>query len=125
MSKILIIEDSEGVVLSLSVAFKAAGHEPVVARDGVAGFELAKSERPDLIVLDLFLPQMDGFKVLEFLRHERSTEKIPVVVFSALSQEADLDQAKRLGATDYIVKANMSINDAIKRILEHLPKNKK
>lgn len=124
MSKILVIEDSEGVILSLTVAFKAAGHEALIARDGVSGFEMAKKERPDLIVLDLFLPQMDGFKVMEFLKRDGGTEKIPIVVFSALSTDADLNEAKRLGATDYIIKAGMTIDAAVKRILSHLPQKK-
>lgn len=118
--KVLVIEDSEGIRLSLEIAFKNAGLEVVSAEDGKVGLDLAKKERPDLILLDLFLPVVDGFKVLTHLKRDADTEHTPVVIFSALSQENEKEEAMKLGAAGYIVKAEVSIDKAVKTALQYL-----
>ncbi|HSD12810.1 MAG TPA: response regulator [Patescibacteria group bacterium] len=116
MKKILLIEDNESLRLSLVIAFKAAGFTTIEAEDGKKGIKVAGAEKPDLILLDLFLPETDGFKVLEHLRADGATAKTPIVVFSVLSQEGDKAEAKRLGATDYLVKSELSIQQVVEKI---------
>ncbi len=116
MHKILIVEDNESLRLSLKIAFKAAGFEAMEADDGEKGLKAAVAERPSLILLDLFLPETDGFKVLEHLKADGQTSGIPVVVFSVLSQESDKAEAFRLGAKEYLVKSELSIQQVVDRV---------
>ena len=116
MKKILIIEDNESLRLSLSIAFKAAGFEVAAAEDGNKGLKAALSEKPSLVLLDLFLPEMDGYKVLEHLKADGTTAGVPVVVFSVLSQDGDKAEAKRLGATAYLVKSELSIQQVVDKV---------
>lgn len=116
MTKILIVEDNESLTLSLSIAFKAAGFEAVAAADGEKALKAAVAEKPALILLDLFLPVMDGFKVLEHLKADGQTSGIPVIVFSVLSQESDKAEAARLGAKAYFVKSEMSVQQVVDQV---------
>lgn len=120
MNKILIVEDNESLRMSLGIAFKAAGFETVAVEDGEKGLKAAVAEKPALILLDLFLPVMDGFKVLEHLKADGQTAPIPVVVFSVLSQQSDKTLAMRLGAKEYFVKSEMSVQGVVDRVREIL-----
>lgn len=116
MNKILLVEDNESLALSLGIALKAAGFEALVAEDGEKALKTAVEERPALILLDLFLPVMDGFKVLEHLKKDGRTSGIPVAVFSVLSQDSDKVEAKRLGAKAYFVKSEMSVQQVVDEV---------
>ncbi|MEY4745149.1 MAG: hypothetical protein RL272_1094 [Candidatus Parcubacteria bacterium] len=118
--KVLVIEDNSGIRLSLEVALKSAGYDVASAEDGEAGLRKAASEKPDLVILDLFLPMVDGFKVLGQLHQDRATSKIPVVIFSVLSQEQDKMEAERLGAVGYLVKSESSIESVVQYIAKLL-----
>jgi DNA-binding response OmpR family regulator len=100
--KILIVEDDLSILTGLSMSLRFEGFEVLQAQDGRVGLQKALDEAPDLLVLDLMLPEMNGYEVLEELRSRGST--VPVVVLSAKSLEGDKIMGLNLGADDYVVK---------------------
>lgn len=106
MSKanILIIEDEKDIVRMLEYNLKKEGFKTLAARDGESGCVLAKKESPDLILLDLMLPGMDGLEVCKALKAEKKTALIPIIMVTAKSQEADKVLGLELGADDYVSK---------------------
>jgi len=102
MTKILIVEDNADLAFGLRNNLEIEGYEVAVAHDGVAGLAAAQSHAPDLVVLDLMLPQMDGYRVLHELR--ASGSKAAVLLLTARGEEADKVRGLRLGADDYVTK---------------------
>lgn len=102
--KILIIEDEPDTVQILTKRLSDNGFAVVVADDGYKGIELAHKEKPDLIILDLMLPKMDGQKVCGLLKRDTRCAKIPIIIFSARAQKEDMELGKELGADAYITK---------------------
>lgn len=102
--KILLADDAKNIVLVLKMSLEKAGYEVLVARDGLSALELAQEEDPDLILLDILMPKMNGFLVLEALKNEPGTAEIPVVFISAKSEQKDLKRAEELGASDFLIK---------------------
>lgn len=114
--KILFIEDEPTLQKSLEKALKERGYRLVSAIDGEAGVMVAKKEMPDLILLDLVLPKKDGFEVLEELKADEKTAKIPVIILTNLEGNQDVDRALELGATTYLVKANYELEDVVAKV---------
>lgn len=81
---------------------------------------MARSERPDLILLDLIMPKLQGFEVLKALKEDPATSPIPVIVLSNLGQDEDLKQAMELGAVAYFIKAHLSLQELVQRVAETL-----
>ena len=102
MSRILIVEDNEDLAFGLQKTLEFEGHEVAVAEDGAAGLERARSWGPELVVLDLMLPMMDGFEVLRQLR--RDGVRVPVLVLTARDEESDIVLGFDSGADDYVTK---------------------
>jgi len=102
MTAILVIEDSETLALGLRSNFEFEGYEVVLAHDGATGLGLARERHPDLIVLDLMLPDKDGYRVLRELRE--SGDATPILILTALGEEADKVRGFRFGADDYVTK---------------------
>mgnify|MGYP000448173354 CR=1 FL=1 len=102
--KILLADDAKNIVLVLRMSLEKAGYQVLVARDGLSALELAQTGNPDLILLDILMPKMNGFLVVEALKDDPVTAEIPVVFISAKSEEKDLERAKSLGASDYLIK---------------------
>lgn len=102
--KILVIEDNAATLDSLDALLGAYRFEVVSASDGVAGLERARSERPDLIVLDAMLPRLDGFAVCRALKADPGTREIPVLFMTALDKIGDVEDAFQAGAVDYLIK---------------------
>ena len=100
--RILVVEDNANLAYGLRTSLELEGHEVLVAEDGAEGLRLARAERPDLLVLDLMLPEMDGYRVLKTLREEGQTA--PVLILTARGEEADKVLGFRLGADDYVTK---------------------
>lgn len=111
MKKILIIEDDEFLIDTYSVRLKQENFDVASVRDGEAAFEKAKKFMPNLIILDLILPKKDGFKVLEELKGNAKTREIPILIASNLDQEESIQRGLRMGAANYFVKSNISINE--------------
>lgn len=103
-TKILIVDDEEDIAFSLARRLTASGYEVICAEDGVEGLRRAQTDNPDLILLDLMLPKMDGFKVCRLLKFDERYKRIPIIMVSARSQEEDVTQGKETGAECYITK---------------------
>ncbi len=104
MTKILVVEDELDIRELLVDTLVDNGYEVVEAADGMTGLEQALSHIPDIILLDVMMPGMDGFQVLEKLKHSPLTESIPVIMVSAKGQEQDVQDAIRAGAWGYVTK---------------------
>ena len=106
--KILIIEDDVTISLMYKVKFEADGFIVLTADNGASGVEMAKEEKPDLILLDVILPQLDGFSALEEIKRSAGTKNIPVVVLTSLGTAEDQEKGIKMGAVDYIIKASLT-----------------
>ena len=120
--KILIIEEDRFLRKIYKNKFSRAGFEFREAISGDEGLNKVYSEKPDLVLLDLMLPKKSGFEVLVELKRDKSTRKIPVVILSNLAQEEDIQRVMSLGASDYLIKTEVSLSDVIDRVKECLAK---
>lgn len=114
--KILIAEDDKFLAKAYKMKLVKQGHEVQVEGDGKLALAAAAEFKPDVILLDLIMPNMDGFTFLETIKADEELKGIPVIVASNLGQEEDLKKAKSLGAADYIIKSNMSLEDLIEKV---------
>ena len=103
-ARILVVDDEEDLGRILKFALVAAGHEVLLAMDGAEGLKLARENSPDLILLDLMLPKIDGYKVCRMLKFDERYKSIPIVILSARTQEADKEMARDTGADLFITK---------------------
>ena len=118
---ILIVEDEETISSMYKVKLEESEKFKVlIAIDGALGLEMAKKGKPDIIVLDVILPQLDGFSVLEELKKSGSTKKIPVVMLTNLGTDEDKSKGKKLGAVDYLVKADLTPAQVEEKIKQYL-----
>ncbi|MFW5787972.1 MAG: response regulator [Halanaerobiales bacterium] len=123
MSKILVVDDEKNIRLVVGKSLEKAGYDIDYAVDGVEAVDKANNINPDLILLDLRLPKMNGFLVLEALKSDVATEDIPVIIFSALSEEDDVQKAISSGAEDFLVKP-LSQSDLLAAVEENIRKEK-
>ncbi|MDD3888148.1 MAG: response regulator [Patescibacteria group bacterium] len=121
-SKILIVEDDQFLVKIYQTKLESEGFDIELALDGEEGIEKAGKFMPELILLDLILPKMNGFEVLKKLKTDEKTKNIPVIVLSNLGQESDVKQGMELGAVNYLIKSDHSINEIIDKIKKELEK---
>ncbi|HEX9891586.1 MAG TPA: response regulator [Actinomycetota bacterium] len=117
--RILVIDDEPDVLLLCRVNLEFEGHEVLEASDGDQGFQVALDEKPDLIVLDVMLPQRDGFQVLQHLNERPETRDIPVVMLTAKAQEDDQMRGWLAGASGYVVKpfSPVALTEAVRTVL--------
>lgn len=121
--KVMIIDDDEASHLILEMIFKKAGIELLMADDGEAGFKIARSQVPDLILLDIFMPGDDGFEILARFMADPVLKNIPVIIFTILEREKSRKKALEIGARDYITKP-FDMRDIVERIKKYLPDHK-
>ena len=120
MQTILFVEDEPTLQKALGLALAQEGYEVKTAADGEAGLQLAREVKPNLVLLDLILPKMDGFEVLEELKKDDATKNIPVIVLTNLESSQDIEKALVLGASTYLVKANYDLKDVIEKVKENI-----
>jgi len=118
--KILIIEDESALQKALGDFLGEKGYEITSALDGELGLALAKEKSPDLILLDLILPKINGFDVLKQLKEDDKTKAIPVIVLTNLEEMSDVDKVIGLGATTYLVKTEYKLEDVLDKIKQTL-----
>jgi DNA-binding response OmpR family regulator len=116
MSKILIVEDDKFLRELIVKKLVKENFETAEANDGEEGFKMILSEKPDLILLDLILPGIDGFEVLSRTKADESLKGIPIIVLSNLGQREDIEKCMKLGAADYMVKAHFTPIEIIAKI---------
>ena len=114
--KILIVEDDLFLANLLSLRFKKENFEVSQAFSGNEALKKLEELRPDIILLDIILPQKNGFEVLESISQNPQTQNIPVIIVSNLGQESDIEKGKMLGAMDYYVKARLSIDELVAKV---------
>lgn len=117
--KILIAEDEPNIVISLEYLMKAAGYEVAVAGDGAEAIRLAGALRPDLVVLDLMLPSVNGFEVCRWLRSNPATQDIKILMLTARGRETELEKGLASGANAYMTKpfATRELKDTVAKLL--------
>jgi DNA-binding response OmpR family regulator len=101
---ILIVEDEPDMLMALSIRLESIGFNVITAADGLEGLTKARQEYPDLILLDIMLPKMDGFKVCQMLKLDQKYKHIPIVLLSAKSSERDIQMGQQVGANAYLTK---------------------
>lgn len=122
MKKILFVEDESVLQKTFGEVLTKRGYKVVSALDGEIGLRLAKTELPDLILLDLVLPKLNGFEVLKELKDDTETRAIPVIILTNLEGVNDVDKAIGLGATTYLVKTNYSLQELVEKVKQALVK---
>lgn len=118
--KILVAEDDKFLANAYRVKLTKSGFDIKIATDGVEALSIIKSFQPDLILLDLVMPKKDGFVVLEEIKKDENYKHIPVIVASNLGQKEDIERGLKLGAKDYIVKSDMSLQNLVNKINNYL-----
>ncbi len=114
--KILIVEDDDFLLQMYVTKLELEGFQVISAVDGIKGLRLAQKDNPDLVLLDLQLPELSGFEVLEDLKRNNETKQIPVLVLTNFSQKEDIDRCLNLGASDYLIKAHFVPSEVIAKI---------
>lgn len=119
--KVMIVEDDTVLANALSLALQNEGYELSLATDGEEAERMIQQELPDLILLDLLLPIKNGFEVLKNMRQNPNTKDISVVILTNFEQETSIAEGKKLGAKDYIVKANVDIQNIPEIVRKNMP----
>lgn len=120
--KILIIEDEEIMLGLLQRKLTTEGYEISVARDGEEGIRVMKEVKPDLVLLDIIMPKMGGFEVMEEMNKDKELKKIPVIVISNSGQPVELDRAQNLGAKDWLIKTEFDPQEVIDKVVKQIGK---
>ena len=115
-SKILVAEDDQFILKAMTTKLTKEGFEVKIAVDGVQLMEILKSYIPNLIILDLLMPKKDGFEVLKEVKADQKLKKIPIIIASNLGQQNDIQQVIDLGATDYLVKSELTLENLVQKI---------
>lgn len=118
--KILLVEDDDALANVYTVRLESEGFEIQRVSNGEEALSNALEFKPDLILLDVMMPKVDGFEVLDILRNTPQTANIKIIVLTALSQESDRERASSLGADDYLVKSQVVIADVVDKVRQHL-----
>ncbi len=118
--KILLVEDDQMLREMYQTKFKSEGYEVVTADNGGDGLSKALTDLPDIIMLDIILPMLDGFAVLEKIKANETTKHIIVILLTNLGTDEDRARGEKLGAVDYLVKANMTPEQVSKTIKKYL-----
>ncbi len=118
--RVLVVDDERHIVRLVQVNLERQGYEVLTAYDGVECLEKAKSEQPDLIVLDVMMPRMDGFEALQRLKSDPETSHIPVIMLTARTQDRDVLQGYQYGADLYLTKpfSPMELLSLVRRVFE-------
>lgn len=104
MKKILIVDDEPNIVMSLEYIFKKENFEVFIARDGAEAIDIVENDIPDIIILDIMMPNVDGFQVLKYLKENNDLSKIKVIFLSAKNKTSDIELGLQLGADKYVSK---------------------
>jgi len=121
---ILIIDDAEDLRAIYAQKFKQEGFNVLEAKDGLDGLNVAFSKRPDLIITGIMMPRVDGFEVINTLKKDAQTKSIPILIFSHLGRQEDIDKALSLGADDFLILATFSPDDVVEKVRSHLGRPK-
>ncbi len=122
--KILIVEDEKMLADMYATKYGMEGYETAKAFDGQEGLEKAQAANPDVILLDIIMPKLVGFTVLQELRKNPKTQSVPIIMLTNLGQDDDVKKGKQYGADDYFVKSNHTPADVVLKVSELLKKRR-
>jgi two-component system, OmpR family, alkaline phosphatase synthesis response regulator PhoP len=117
-AQILIVEDEADLLDLYQTKLIQAGHQVLIARNGAEGLVMVERHQPDLILLDILMPKLDGYTMLKKLKADKATKNIPVIIFSNLTQKEEIEKGLKLGANDYIIKTNSTPTQLTERVEE-------
>ncbi|MDP2946258.1 MAG: response regulator [bacterium] len=117
---ILLIEDEEMLANMYETKFKNEGFNIRKALDGETGLKMAIEDKPDIILLDIIMPKLDGFSVLKKIKENDKIKNVPVVLLTNLGQDEDIKKGQTLGAAGYLVKANLTPIEVVNKVKEYL-----
>ncbi len=117
---VLLVEDDTFLANIYKTKFEMEGFRVSVAENGEAGLDDAKKKKPDIILLDVLLPKMDGFTVLKHLKNDSETGAIPVILLTNLGQKDDVEKGLELGAVDYLIKAHFKPSETVGKVKKAL-----
>ena len=117
---IFVIEDEQTLVRSLKDKFERTGYEVKTEIDGIKGYSRIVKEKPNIVILDIILPGLNGLDILKKLKDNAETKNIPVILLSNVDDEKSMNQGKKLGAVAYFIKTNVTLNRLIEEIKRHL-----
>lgn len=123
-TKILIIEDDSYISDMYRIKLENSGYEVIIASDGIEGFKALEKQKPNVILLDIVMPKMDGFNVLKMIKNDSNYKNIPVILLTNLGQEENVKRGFELGAASYIIKAHFTPSEVVEKIKGVLEKNK-
>lgn len=119
--KILIAEDDGFIAEVYHTKLSFAGYQVSIATDGVEALDKIKAEKPEIVLLDVMMPKMDGLEVLEKLRSMEEYKKLPVIILTNAGEKENIAKAMSLGATDYLIKAGFTPEEVVGKIKKYLP----
>jgi len=123
--KILLIEDDNFLVEMYTTKFELEGFDVYAAEDGQKGLDMVRRENPDIVLLDILMPKMDGFAVLDALKKDKKTSDIPVILLTNLGQKDDVKKGFEKGAVGYLIKAHFMPSEVVDKIKKILKEHKK
>lgn len=121
--KILLVEDDPFISQMYTTKFEHAGYAVGVATTGREALERLKQEKPDIVLLDVLIPELDGFAVLENMRQDAALQHIPAIMLTNLGQKEDIERGQRLGATAYVIKAHFTPQEVVDKVKAVLAKH--
>ncbi len=122
MKKILIVDDEADIIEILQFVLEAQGYKCITAFDGEEGLKLAKEEKPDLIILDVMMPKINGYKISRLLKFDEKYKNIPILMITARSQEEDRIIGEETGADEYITKP-FKVEEVVAKVKSYLGDN--
>ncbi|MCX6799901.1 MAG: response regulator [Candidatus Falkowbacteria bacterium] len=122
---VLIVEDDFFLLNIYSTKFEGENYKVSVASDGIEGLKLVKENNPDIILLDILMPKLDGFGFLKEIKKDEKHKDIPIILLTNLSQKNDIDKGLAMGADDYLVKAHFMPSEVVEKVESILKKKEK
>lgn len=113
---VLVVEDDTFLANIYKMKFEMEGFKVSVSENGEVGLKDVKTKKPDIVLLDILLPKMDGFMVLEKLKADKEVANIPVILLTNLGQKDDVEKGKKLGAVDYLIKAHFKPSETVNKV---------
>ena len=120
--KILVVEDEEILLGLLKKRLSQEGYDVSIAINGIQGLELARKNKPDLILLDIIMPKMGGFEFMEETAKDKELKDIPIIIISNSGQPVEIDRAQRLGAKDWLVKTEFDLQEVLDKVIKQIGK---
>ena len=122
-AKVLLVDDDPVILKLLQVNFEMEGYTVLTANDGVEGLDKARAERPDVVILDIMMPRMDGLEVTRELKGDDATKEMPILLLSAKAQASDIQIGREVGADDYLTKPfdPLELLERVSEILKSRP----